>query len=550
MTGPKKRLIMTKGRKTGIISFFLAALMLAFFSSVTVHGNNVKLKTYIVYDSPARFGSSFPLVTALTEYLGHFDLACQAMPLAAWQPGVLQDAELVVYVGLKDITLPQGLLQEMARVPRVIWFEKNIEQMAACLNWQDFELEGVANGWSYIDYRKELLFSDWMNVVITQPGQKAQVLATVKNVTNSKPLAWQRDNVYFCGFLDVDRYFMSTLGNLLHQFIPNNHQSHSHSVLLRIEDVSPLVSPQAVSDVIAAIDQYRIPFAIGVIPVGVTEDDKHIYLHDKQELVKVLKEAQDNGASIIMHGYTHQNAYSPKTGEGYEFWNARDDKPMENDEAFTSERIEAGIAELVRSGLIPVAFEPPHYAMSEAGYKVLSRYFNIFSGEIQISDKSAQISLALPYAAESAYLNGMLVIPENMGYYDGKGFLVEDMLHNSAQILDIQDGFACFFYHGYLPPDKIGSIIEGVQKQGYEFFDLRRLPIHVQSSQVNIRGQNGQMSVAIDAELQAAWENTLVEGNFAEKAGTVHVVVLLTIISMFVLIIIRLKANANKYYER
>jgi hypothetical protein len=58
------------------------------------------------------------------------------------------------------------------------------------------------------------------------------------------------------------------------------------------------------------------------------------------------------------------------------------------------------------------------------------------------------------------------------------------------------------------------------------------------------------MRVAIDAELQAAWENTPVAGNFAEKAGTVHVVVLLTIISMFVLIIIRLKANANKYYER
>lgn len=509
-----------------------------------------KLKTYVIYDSQTRFGGTYPLVSALIEHLGHFELDCRPLAFQDWQPGKLNDAELVVYVGLKDAVLPAGLLQEMARAPRVIWFERNIEQLAGYLHWQDFRLEGISNGWSFIHFKNDIFFNDWMNVVIAQPGQNAQIFATVKNIATVRPLAWQRDNVYYCGFLDIDQSYMVTLSRLLHQFIPNNHDhAAGHRVLLRIEDVSPIVSPEAIGAVIAAIRKYNIPFSIGVIPVGVTGDDKWVYLHERPKLVKVLKEAQEAGASIIMHGYTHQNKYSPKTGEGYEFWNARDDKPMEDDEAFTSERLEAGIAELIRCGLIPVAFEPPHYAMSETGYKVLSRYFNIFSGQIQMSDKSDQISLSLPYMATSTYLNGMVVIPENMGYYDGKTFLVEHMLRSSEQILDIQDGFACFFYHGYLPPDKLPLIIEGLQKQGYTFFDLRQLPVRIQSPQIKITGRDGQLTVIVDEQLRSSWGNEPVDENIWEKIGLVHIYILLSILGIFGIIIIRLRLNANKHYE-
>ncbi|BBB93522.1 DUF2334 domain-containing protein [Methylomusa anaerophila] len=542
---------MIEVRKKAIMFFLLAIFTFGICLPTSSYSSAPKLKTYIVYDSPNRFADSFPLVNALIEHLGHFDLACQPMALQEWKPGALQDAELIVYAGLSDVTLPQGLLQEMAHARRVIWFEKNIEQMAAYLHWQDFKLEGVFNGWSFINYKRDVFIDDWINVVIAQPGQNAQVFATVKDIVASKPLAWQRDNVYYCGLLEVHPKYMITLSGLLHQFIPNqNHNhSHSHKALLRIEDVSPLVNSEAVGAVIATITKYNIPFSIGVIPVGVTKDDRYIFLHERPNLLKVLKEAQDNGASIIMHGYTHQNKYSPKTGEGYEFWNARDDKPMENDDAFTSERIEAGIEELVRCGLTPVAFEPPHYAMSEAGYKVLSRYFNIFSGQIQISDKSDRLSLSLPYVTTSTYLNGMMVIPENMGYYDGKTFLVDHMLQSSEQILEIQDGFACFFYHGYLPPDKLPSIIEGLQKQGYEFYDLRQLPILVHSPKIKIIGRDGQLRVEVDAKLQSSWGSNPVDDNMFKKIGSVHITLLLLILGIFVVIIIRLRANANKHYE-
>lgn len=36
---------------------------------------------------------------------------------------------------------------------------------------------------------------------------------------------------------------------------------------------------------------------------------------------------QDDGAAIIMHGYTHQ-FYDSETGEGFEFWDVKTDQPI------------------------------------------------------------------------------------------------------------------------------------------------------------------------------------------------------------------------------
>lgn len=52
--------------------------------------------------------------------------------------------------------------------------------------------------------------------------------------------------------------------------------------------------------------------------------------------------------------------------------------------------------------------------------------------------------MTLPYITKSSYLNGMLVIPENMGFYDGGEFVVEDML-NKSESLKIYRGCSMFF---------------------------------------------------------------------------------------------------------
>ncbi len=65
-----------------------------------------------------------------------------------------------------------------------------------------------------------------------------------------------------------------------------------------------------------------------VIPVYKDPDTgKTVHLKDKPELVDLLRSMQDDGAAIIMHGYTHQ-FYDSETGEGFEFWDVKTDQPI------------------------------------------------------------------------------------------------------------------------------------------------------------------------------------------------------------------------------
>ena len=523
-------------RKARNFYIALCLVIMSLFSLSPAYGDDQeKLRTYVVYNDVYRVGGDFPIVTLLVEYLGHFGLSLNEMPLSKWTPGSMADADLIVYVGLDKYEVPKKLLAEIARAKRVIWFESNIEQMANYLGWKDFQLDWKSAGWLNTNYKQEAPFYDWQYVVITSPGKKARVLATISNAHDVKPLVWQRDNIYFCGILNFDPNFSYILADLLHELVPNDH-THPSRAFLRIEDVNPQTPPKAVKEVVNVINKHRIPFAIGVVPVSVTANGSHIYLHQRPDLVKVLRKAQDDGASIIMHGYTHQNIYSPTTGEGYEFWNARDDKPMEDDENFTRERIRDGIAELVRSGLTPLAFEPPHYAMSKTAYNVLSEHFNIFSGQIQLTDKTAKMTGTLPYITRSTYLNGMLIIPENAGYYDGSEFTAENLLENSARVLKVQDGLVGFFYHGYLPAAPLDGIIKSIKEQGYEFLDLRQLQIKVQSEQITITGTGGNIEVSVDEQLKASWH---------KNSLTPYVAVFVLII-VTAFIIIRLRSRAGK----
>ena len=71
-----------------------------------------------------------------------------------------------------------------------------------------------------------------------------------------------------------------------------------------------------------------MPYMITVIPVYKDPDTgKIIHLKDKPELVDLLRSMQDDGAAIIMHGYTHQ-FYDSETGEGFEFWDVKTDQPI------------------------------------------------------------------------------------------------------------------------------------------------------------------------------------------------------------------------------
>lgn len=469
-----------------------------------------QLKACVVYDAEYRF--PVPAVISFREYLGHFELAASELHVREWSPGALADAEIIFFLGLREERLPQGLAEEIAavaRAGRVVWIERHADQLAAAMGWADFSARGMESGWTSVQNRHgQRPMPSWMPVGAARPGAGAEIFTRVRNIAGEEALSWRRGNVYYLGCLDFfSPPIYLALADILCRAIPREYVRNltgpvntlnSPKMLLRIEDVSPFTDPQALRSKLEVISAHGIPFSIGVISRGTAGDGTTVPLSARPELVEVLADAQERGGSIIMHGYAHGNEFSPLTGEGFEFWNAKDDRPMPDDERFTRERIERAFGELARCGLYPVAFEPPHYAMSKKGYEVLSEYFNVFSGMIQTTDETYKSSMTLPYVTQSPRMNGMTLLSENMGYYDGYEFRVENMLGIAGEILETNAPFASFFYHAYLPDSApLDEAIRGCLRLGYTFFDLRTLDIRAGFSKIAITTENGRVKADI-----------------------------------------------------
>lgn len=186
---------------------------------------------------------------------------------------------------------------------------------------------------------------------------------------------------------------------------------------------------------------------------------------------------QDDGASIIMHGYTHQ-FYDSETGEGFEFWDVKqinqfvnrnmktktkDDFPNteaynqyvqkgeEFEEQYTTDHIEKGIQELVDAKLYPVAFEAPHYTMSQKGYEILSRYFSTYVGQLQLNDTTWRSMHSPFYTSTPSFLHGMKLMPETVGFIEeDKPQAIAKMKERAVSVAKLSDGIIGAFYHPYL----------------------------------------------------------------------------------------------------
>ena len=75
-----------------------------------------------------------------------------------------------------------------------------------------------------------------------------------------------------------------------------------------------------------------------------------------------------------------------------------------------------GIQELANYGIYPLAFEAPHYTMSQHGYKVIAEHFSTYVGQLQLSDQDWEIMTTAPYITSPTFLDGMPLLPETLGY--------------------------------------------------------------------------------------------------------------------------------------
>jgi hypothetical protein len=268
---------------------------------------------------------------------------------------------------------------------------------------------------------------------------------------------------------------MLTVCDAITQFLSARPLPARPQAMLRLEDVSALTPAWQLDRIVQYLAAAHVPYGIGVIP------DIHIKgkairpLSGNRELLKVLRAAERQGATTILHGLHH--CCSSDNAEGYEFWDRDNNAPLASDSAaWMHSTVTEGIADLTALGLHPQMWETPHYSASPVDYGAVSEFF------------TAAWELRRPIGWLPWVLDrdqyGTMIFPDNLGYIslDGK-MTVADQLAKAKELLVCESCLAAGFIHpNTVPVEDVRKYVEGLRDLGYVFVDpgqaLRRRNAH------------------------------------------------------------------------
>ncbi len=352
---------------------------------------------------------------------------------------------------------------------------------------------------------------DNLYTIQTTNNKKANVLATAisDNQRNSMPYIVKSKNLYYisdipyfnCG--DNDRYLL--FADILHDLLKENHKEE-HKAIVRIEDVTPIRDPERLRKIADILSERNIPFLIGVVPFYV--DPSHnirISLSNKPALVAALKYCVSKGASIVLHGVTHQ--YKGISGIDFEFWDGSVNKPIANETASEIEnKINEGLDECVKNGIYPLYWETPHYTASIETYKIVSEHFGSTIERLLVTN-SYKYGQFFPYEIQKD-MYGQKDFPEDLGYMpiiprDSSELYIKHILANAKGLLNVRDGYASFFFHTFVNLDYLKEIADGISKLGFQYTDLRKETNWVKTKDLVILSGSQKYKLSPDSHLLA-----------------------------------------------
>lgn len=433
----------------------------------------------------------------------------------------LQQADRLIYYGGTNKRLPSSFVQLVAGFDGpVLAIGANPEQLGSRFSFLTLRPNVSVNRISKFDSETgEPVFQLLdVNYPIAQVElQRGQVLFEGWRGDIAFPLYARDGNNAYYASSDMDapfsRYLSQSMADFFNKPLPSGHTAY-----IRLEDVHPMSDPKLLKQTGDYLADRGIPFIIALIPIYTNAETKEqLHLSDVPAIVDVLRHLQERGASIVLHGYTHQYR-SSETGEGFEFWDVQNNTPiwgpsdqetkvkqryefsskaeydgyMQQLYAFEKQyidaRIQKGIRELTDLGLYPLGFEAPHYVMSETGYEIVSHYFNYILGQVQVSNTDWEHMGETAYASTPAFLHGMTLLPETIGYYDVESFTPEtDFEQKIAKMAFIDGSMMGMFYHPYLGLDKLKAFISRVERiPNLTWLDLKKMNVSVRSPDIAI----------------------------------------------------------------
>ncbi|MGM0897895.1 MAG: DUF2334 domain-containing protein [Bacillota bacterium] len=464
-------------------------------------------------------------VPVLDMLVGHFssDITIQSIEEAAaeYEKG---DYTHVIYFGLgrRQLTEEELFIVDQYDDVKKMFIGNYFEYFkeAPDLSIRDYRtIDGISGEGKMFELEEE------KDMLIINGIEQMDVLYEGQASDGAYPLIFKNDKLYYVAANSITGRLSDILGESLFDFF--DAEKSPPKKLIRLEDIHPRSDPVLVKQVGDYLAERDIPYAVTVVPVYTNpETGQRIHLSQAIELVDVLQEMQKNGASLIQHGYLHQYR-ADETGEGFEYWDVDHDRPIYQSnedevklrEDFASDEeyeefvqnvglpyeqthiynsIVNGVYEMTAEGLYPIAFEAPHYSMSQTGYKELSKYFTTYIGQIQISDRTYDGTFVPVYESEPAGLHGMKVIPETLGYINPDNpAAVDEMIEQADYTAQFSDSYLAFFYHPYLGIETFEELMGKLEKYDqYEWVDLKEMEHKTEVDGMVVETSGGDINVS------------------------------------------------------
>ncbi|WP_161485721.1 DUF2334 domain-containing protein [Gracilibacillus timonensis] len=394
----------------------------------------------------------------------------------------------------------------------------NLDQFNPRFAWVDITGETLVNQLTFTQEPIGQTLSE-DHIVYQLEGEKAQVLL---KGNDKVPLIVKNNGDYYFAAQSLFSPFGEALTEAFRAFFDEKKEAHIR--YLRLEDIHPMIDADLLREQAEYLQAKDIPYLVAVIPVYTNEAGQTKHLSDSPKLVKTLKYMQDNGASMILHGYKHQYRRS-ETGEGFEFWDVENDRPIyqkateepkfrddfTSEEAYQSfiaqgeayerryieDAINRGVEELTAHGLYPLAMEAPHYTMSQQGYEILSEHFTSYVGRLQLTDFTWERDYAPIFESTPAFLHGMTVYPETAGFIEqeNKQSFV-DMQHKVQELQKYKQAYISAFYHPYLGLEGLKKVVKNLeQASDAAWLDLKKKDNLVQTELITIASKDGEIEV-------------------------------------------------------
>lgn len=535
---------MFKRRKIIAIGIILCLFCLNFIAVYSYQ--NKSMKVLLLYDQRNYFGYLDDIVTSFRELLGHFNVEVNEKKINDYKPNEINYYDYIFIVGLEGNFQNKDLIQDLKETRKTIcWFGKGVENFLVDNKKTNIVYKGIYRDFISVSYRDKYFDLGVKRefVIIDVKSSDVRVFSWISDGKNRFPYILNEDNFWFISRIEIESILFYIIADMM-QDIFDIETFERNEIYIRIEDVHLFRDVDKLKKIADYLYSREIPFMIALIPAY--KDPKTGYvtlMSENQEFINTIKYMQDRGGSVVLHGYTHQAFGGEPTGEGYEFWDGIKNRPLQIDmNKWIHERIGIGIKECVKNGIYPLAFEAPHYAMSQEGYIILKRYFSTYIGHLQSTDFGFTTTV-YPYKLHNTKLFNKF-IPENLGYVSEESFRTTNKILENLSDLSIVRGFtAGLFLHPYLDIKYLKEIVENLENNNIKFYDLKKDEHWVKWENILITSKDGHIEIN-DYEKRVGKENSF-EKIFL-KATYILAVIVALICGILLIIFIKSKIFSNK----